>query len=139
MAIEINRWLVIPDDALDEKFLAATGPGGQNVNKVATAVQLRCDTRLIPMPLSVRDRLRRIAGRRMTADGIILITAHRYRTQDMNRQDSKERLAEMFSEALVQEVARRATKPSRSSQRRRMDKKTARGDIKKARQRPALD
>src|SRR3546814_20439820 len=72
MPIEINHRLSIPDDALEERFLAATGPGGQNVNKVATAVQMRCDTRLIDLPPFARDQLRRIAGRRMTAEGMVL-------------------------------------------------------------------
>src|SRR3546814_12129916 len=85
MPIEINHRLSIPDDALEERFLAATGPGGQNVNKVATAVQMRCDTRLIDLPPFARDQLRRIAGRRMTAEGIVLISANRFRTQEADR------------------------------------------------------
>src|SRR3546814_12089053 len=91
MPVEINRWLVIPDEALDERFLAATGPGGQNVNKVATAVQLRCDSRMVDLPWFAREQLRRIAGRRMTADGAIMIDPNRIRSQDANRQDARER------------------------------------------------
>src|SRR3546814_1193620 len=98
MPIEINHRLSIPDDALEERFLAATGPGGQNVNKVATAVQMRCDTRLIDLPPFARDQLRRIAGRRMTAEGIVLISANRFRTQEANREDARRRLAERSEE-----------------------------------------
>lgn len=139
MPLEVNHWLTIPDEALEERFLAATGPGGQNVNKVATAVQLRCDTRMVDLPPPVWDRLRRIAGRRMTADGVILIAANRYRTQDMNRQDARERLVEIFTESLVRQAPRRPTKPTRSSQRRRMDTKSARGNVKRGRGKPQFD
>lgn len=139
MPLEVNHWLTIPDEALEERFLAATGPGGQNVNKVATAVQLRCDTRMVDLPLPVWDRLRRIAGRRMTADGVILIAANRYRTQDMNRQDARERLVEIFTESLVRQAPRRPTKPTKSSQRRRMDTKSARGSVKRGRGKPQFD
>src|SRR3546814_20530554 len=89
MPIEINHRLSIPDDALEERFLAATGPGGQNVNKVATAVQMRCDTRLIDLPPFARDQLRRIAGRRRTAEGIVLICANSFRPQDAHREDAR--------------------------------------------------
>src|SRR3546814_1070882 len=135
MPVEINRWLTIPDEALEEKFLASTGPGGQNVNKVATAVQLRCDTRLIDLPWFAREQLRRIAGRRMTADGLILIAANRFRTQEANRQDARERLAAIIAESLVREPPRRPTKPTKASQRRRMDGKTARSAVKRGRDR----
>src|SRR3546814_7736061 len=104
MPVEINHRLSIPDDALEERFLAATGPGGQNVNKVATAVQLRCDTRLIDLPPFARDQLRRIAGRRMTAEGIVLISANRFRTQEANREDARRRLAAMVAESLVRDA-----------------------------------
>lgn len=139
MPLEVNHWLIIPDEALEERFLAATGPGGQNVNKVATAVQLRCDTRMVDLPPPVWDRLRTIAGRRMTADGVILISANRYRTQDMNRQDARERLVEIFVESLVRQAPRRPTKPTRSSQRRRMDAKSARSTVKRGRGKPQFD
>src|SRR3546814_6154944 len=114
MPIEINHRLSIPDDALEERFLAATGPGGQNVNKVATAVQMRCDTRLIDLPPFARDQLRRIAGRRMTAEGIVLISANRFRTQEANREDDRRRLAEMVAESLVRDAPRRPTRERKS-------------------------
>src|SRR3546814_11995131 len=101
MPIEINHRLSIPDDALEERFLAATGPGGQNVNKVATAVQMRCDTRLIDLPPFARDQVRRIAGRRMTAEGLMRISANRFRTQVTNREDACRRPAELVGDALV--------------------------------------
>src|SRR3546814_9856004 len=124
MPIEINHRLSIPDDALEERFLAATGPGGQNVNKVATAVQMRCDTRLIDLPPFARDQLRRIAGRRMAAEGIVLISANRFRTQEANREDARRRLAEMVAESLVRDATRRQTRPTRPSERRRGGGKT---------------
>lgn len=139
MPIEINRWLVIPDEAIEERFLAATGPGGQNVNKVATAVQLRCDSRMIDLPPFARDQLRRIAGRRMTGEGFILISANRFRTQEANRDDARQRLVEMVAESLVRDAPRRPTKPTKASQRRRMDGKAARGAVKRGRGRPAMD
>jgi len=139
MPLDINHWLTIPDEALEEKFLAATGPGGQNVNKNATAVQLRCDTRMVDLPDSVRDRLRSIAGRRMTAEEVIVITANRFRTQDANRQDARERLAEIFAASLVRDPPRRATRPTRASQRRRLDAKSVRSAVKRGRGRPVQD
>lgn len=139
MPVEINHRLSIPDDALEERFLAATGPGGQNVNKVATAVQLRCDTRLIDLPPFARDQLRRIAGRRMTAEGVVLISANRFRTQEANREDARRRLAEMVAESLVRDAPRRPTRPTSASQRRRVEGKTARGAIKRGRGRPSMD
>ncbi len=139
MPVEVNHWLVVPDEALEERFLAATGPGGQNVNKVATAVQLRCDANMVDLPPFAREQLRRIAGRRMTAAGAILIVANRFRTQEANRQDARERLAAIFAESLVREAPRRPTRPTKASQRRRMDAKSVRSTVKRGRGRPAMD
>src|SRR3546814_2439883 len=139
MPIEINHRLSIPDDALEERFLAATGPGGQNVIKVATAVQMRCDTRLIDLPPFARDRLRRIEGRRMTAEGFVLISANRFRTQEANREAARSRLAEMVAESLVRDAPRRPTRPTKASQRRRGAGMPARGAIKRGRGRPSSD
>lgn len=139
MPVEINHWLVIPDEAIEERFLAATGPGGQNVNKVATAVQMRCNSRLVDLPWYAREQLPRVTGRRMTAEGVILITANRFRTQEANRQDARDRLVAIFAESLVREAPRRPTKPTKASQRRRMDTKNLRGSVKRGRGRPAVD
>ena len=138
MPIEIGR-IFIPDDAIEERFLAATGPGGQNVNKVATAVQLRCNSHLVDLPPYAREQLRTIAGRRMTAGGELLIVANRFRTQEANRQDARDRLAEIFAKSLERDAPRRATRPTRASQRRRMDTKSARATVKKGRGRPSFD
>lgn len=138
MPLEAGR-IFIPDEALEERFLAATGPGGQNVNKVATAVQLRCDSRVIAMPDYAREQLRTVAGRRMTTGGEILIVANRFRTQEANRQDARERLVEIFAKAMERDAPRRPTRPTRASQRRRMDSKSVRSGVKKGRGRPTMD
>src|SRR5688500_6504254 len=128
-ADEVN----IPDDALSETFLAATGPGGQNVNKVATAVQLRVDLERLFLPPHVLDRLRQIGGSRVTTGGELLITARRFRTQDANRADARQRLAQMIADAHIVKAKRRATRPSRAAKARRVDSKKQRGAIKQAR------
>lgn len=125
----------VPEDALEERFLAATGPGGQNVNKVATACQLRVDVfRLGLSPESYR-RLRVIAGSRLTASGTLVLTARRYRTQEANRQDARERLGEMLAEAERREARRVKTKPSRAAKARRVDEKKGRSAVKAGRAR----
>jgi len=139
MPIEINHRISIPDEAIEERFLAATGPGGQNVNKVATAVQLRCDTLMIDLPEAARIKLATIAGRRMSRDGAIMISAGRYRTQEMNRQDARERLIAMIKESLTREAPRRPTRPTKASQRRRLDGKSVRSSVKRARSKPVFD
>ena len=103
----------IPEEALSEKFLAATGPGGQNVNKVATACQLRVDVFRLGLSPRAYEKLKEIAGSRMTSGGELIITARRFRTQEANREDARARLAEMIAEAHVVQAKRRATKPSR--------------------------
>lgn len=125
--------VVIPEDALTEKFLAATGPGGQNVNKVATACQLRVDVYRLRLPLHAYEKLKVLAGSRLTSGGELVITARNYRTQEANRDDARRRLAEMIAEAHVRQAKRRPTKPSRAAKAKRVDAKKGRGAIKAAR------
>ena len=129
----------IPEDALSEKFLAATGPGGQNVNKVATACQLRVDVFRLGLAPDAYARLKRIAGSRMTAGGELLITARRYRTQEANRADARARLAEMIAQAHIVQARRKPTRPSKSAKAKRVDAKKGRGQIKAARGKVRLD
>ena len=129
----------IPEEALSEKFLAATGPGGQNVNKVATACQLRVDTYRLGLHPEAFARLKAIAGSKMTAGGELIITARRYRTQEANREDARRRLAEMIAEAHVVQAKRRATKPTRASKARRVDAKKSRSAVKAGRGKVRLD
>ena len=130
----------LPEDALSESFLAATGPGGQNVNKVATAVQLRVDD-LFQLGLhpDVYERLKTIAGRRVTSGGELLITARRFRTQDANRADARRRLAEMIAAAHIVQARRKATRPSRAAKAERVDQKKQRSAVKRARGKVELD
>lgn len=129
----------IPEEALSEKFLAATGPGGQNVNKVATACQLRVDVFRLGLSPEAYAKLKAIAGSRMTSGGELVITARRFRTQEGNREDARARLAEMIAEAHVVQAKRRATKPSRAAKARRVDAKKSRSAVKQARGRVRLD
>jgi len=135
--IQVTPRLAISETDLDESFIAASGPGGQNVNKVATAVQLRfnlvnCDT----LPDGVKARLVTLAGRRLSNDGVIVITANRFRTQLQNRADARERLLEMIRAAAIAPVFRRPTKPTKASKTRRLEAKSHRADTKRLR-RPA--
>ena len=123
----------IPADALSEKFLAATGPGGQNVNKVATACQLRCDVYKLGLSPRVYERLKIIAGSKLTTGGELLITARRFRTQEANREDARARLAKLLADAHVEHARRRATKPSRAAKARRVDEKKGRSTVKAGR------
>jgi ribosome-associated protein len=131
--------VIIPEDALSESFLAATGPGGQNVNKVATAVQLRVDVFKLGLPPHAYERLKVIAGSRMTLGGELLITARRFRTQDANRQDARARLAKMIADAHIVQAKRKATRPSRAARAKRVDTKKQRAAVKQARGRVELD
>ena len=123
----------IPDDALSEKFLAATGPGGQNVNKVATACQLRVDVYRLGLAPHVFQRLKVIAGSKMTIGGELIITARRFRSQEANREDARARLAKMIADAHVVQARRRPTKPSRAARAKRVDTKKGRAMVKAGR------
>lgn len=123
----------IPEDALSESFLAATGPGGQNVNKVATAVQLRAEVDKLGLSEAVLERLKSIAGSRLTASGELLITARRFRSQDANRSDARLRLAQMIADAHIVRAKRKATRPSRAAKARRVDRKKQRSAVKQTR------
>ena len=120
----------IPDDALSEKFLAATGPGGQNVNKVATAVQVRLDVFALRLEPQVFERLKALAGSRMTAKGEVLIAARRFRTQEMNREDARARLIELIERAQVEPKKRAKSRVNRVGKEQRIRTKKARGTVK---------
>ena len=125
--------MIVPEDAIEEKFLAATGPGGQNVNKVATACQLRVDGFKLGLDPVSWARLKELAGSRMTSGGTIVITARRFRTQEANREDARKRLAEMLVAARHRDPRRVKTKPSKAAKARRVDTKKARSGVKAGR------
>jgi ribosome-associated protein len=133
--------ILIPDAELQEQFVRASGPGGQNVNKVATAVELRFDVRRSPsLPPDVRSRLERLAGRRLTRDGVLVIRADRFRTQEQNRADARERLHDLVREASVAPKRRIATRVTRAVKMRRRDDKQQRSRLKRSRrERPSMD
>jgi len=135
MLIPINCHLFLDDGEIEESFVRASGPGGQNVNKVSSAVQLRFDlSRSRSLPEELRERLARLAGRRLTRDGVIVIIAQRYRTQERNRQDALDRLIALIQRAAVAPVPRRPTKPTAGARERRLQSKKHRGSIKDLRQ-----
>ena len=139
--IRINHEIALDESEIDEQFVRASGPGGQNVNKVSTAVQLRFDALHSPsLPERVRTKLLRLAGARATTAGVIVITADRFRSQSRNRADALARLVELILEAARPIKPRRATKPTRASRERRLEEKKRRGNVKAGRRsKPALD
>lgn len=132
-------WPPVPEHALEEKFLAATGPGGQNVNKVATAVQIRMDVFALRLLPAVYARLKQLAGSRWTSEGEIIITARSFRTQEANRTDARERLAELVGRAHQLPARRVKTKPSRAAKEKRLTGKSIRSDVKKGRGKIRID
>jgi ribosome-associated protein len=132
--LEITPWLSLDEREIEESFIRASGPGGQNVNKVETAVQLRLDVRRSPsLPEGVRARLERLAGRRLTQDGVLIVTAQRHRTQERNRQDALERLVELIRRAAEPPARRRPTRPTLASKQRRLEAKGRRSAVKSLR------
>jgi ribosome-associated protein len=132
--IEVTPSLQIDERELQIDFVRASGPGGQNVNKVATAVQLRFDVPASSLPEEVRARLIQLAGNRVTAEGVLLIEAKRYRTQEQNREDAIQRFVELVRKSLVKPKTRRKTRPTKTSKEERLKEKKRRGEIKKMRQ-----
>jgi ribosome-associated protein len=129
----------LPEHAIEERFLAATGPGGQNVNKVATAVQLRLDVYALGLAPSVYQRLKILAGSRWNLDGSILVTARSHRTREANRAEARERVAALVAKAMIRPERRIKTKPTKASRERRLGAKATRSSVKEGRGRPRLD
>ncbi|HEX4098506.1 MAG TPA: alternative ribosome rescue aminoacyl-tRNA hydrolase ArfB [Caulobacteraceae bacterium] len=139
--IQITDEIAISEDELQERFVRAAGPGGQNVNKVSTAVELRFDVRGSPsLPDGVRARLERLAGRRLTLEGVLVLQANRFRTQERNRQDALDRLTQLIARAAEPPPPpRKKTRPTLASKKRRLEGKVRRGQVKAMRGRPQMD
>jgi len=138
--LRVTPQIEIAEEEMEERFVLASGPGGQNVNKVATAVQLRFDAARSPsLPGEVLARLVKLAGRRMTQDGVLVLVAQRFRSQERNRADARERLAELIRLAAIAPKRRVPTRPTGASKRRRLQAKAIRGTVKQQRQRPGED
>lgn len=138
--IRITPQIAIEEDEIQLEFIRASGPGGQNVNKVSTAVQLRFDVAHSPsLPEGVRRRLARLAGRRMTKEGMLILKAYRFRTQKRNQQDAMDRLIDLIRQAARRPTVRRPTKPSRAANRRRLEAKRRLKEKKRRRYRPDRD
>ena len=139
--IPVTATIAIDEREITEDFVRSSGPGGQNVNKLSTAVQLRFDVRHSPsLPPDVRARLERLAGSRLTRDGVVVITAQRHRTQVRNRADARDRLLELIRQAAIAPIKRRPTRPTRASRERRIEGKKRRSGVKKLRHaRPSVE
>ncbi|NLO79509.1 MAG: aminoacyl-tRNA hydrolase [Xanthomonadaceae bacterium] len=138
--LQVTPTIAISEVELEERFVCASGPGGQNVNKVASAVQLRFDVAASPsLPSAVKQRLIRLAGRRISANGVLLIEASRFRSQERNRDDARARLIALIASAATAPKPRRPTKPTRAAKLRRLQAKRRRSALKASRGRPVLD